>query len=121
MDTENPQPHFVVYEYLVNQPINITVEQLNTLLENNPERRPQVFIPHVQIIQQIFSDYMASQEPQLLSEEEFEKLKKYNKRFDCSICLESKCRGRELDCEHLFCNKCIKEWLTTKNTNCPIC
>ena len=40
----------------------------------------------------------------------------------CSICLELNKNKftRQLNCDHLFCDDCIREWFKFKNT-CPVC
>jgi len=40
--------------------------------------------------------------------------------LECMICLDSDKINAELPCGHKFHNKCINEWLSTKNT-CPVC
>ncbi|KAM7541393.1 hypothetical protein Aperf_G00000022951 [Anoplocephala perfoliata] len=40
--------------------------------------------------------------------------------LECSICLERLKDPRSLTCSHIFCQKCITDWLTTSN-GCPIC
>jgi len=40
--------------------------------------------------------------------------------LECMICLDSSKINAELPCGHKFHNKCINEWLGTKNT-CPVC
>jgi hypothetical protein len=39
----------------------------------------------------------------------------------CSICLDEFIDKVELECEHMFCRKCIKESLSKVNDNCPLC
>ena len=56
-----------------------------------------------------------------VSIENFEKLEKCNDVTDCSICFENKKENIKLNCEHIFCNRCIKKWLTEKSNTCPTC
>mgnify|MGYP001335467249 FL=1 len=56
-----------------------------------------------------------------ISIENFEKLEKCNDITDCSICFENKKENIKLNCEHIFCNRCIKKWLTEKSNTCPTC
>ena len=42
---------------------------------------------------------------------------------ECYICLQNFTRNknvRQLPCEHIFCEECLKPWLK-KNSICPIC
>jgi hypothetical protein len=39
---------------------------------------------------------------------------------DCAICLYECVDNVRLECEHDFCYKCIKKWLSIKRT-CPVC
>ena len=39
---------------------------------------------------------------------------------ECAICLYECEDGVRLNCEHDFCYKCIKQWLSIKRT-CPVC
>lgn len=43
-----------------------------------------------------------------------------NSTCDCHICLEQIQEPRKLICEHIYCDKCIKTWLS-KHKTCPIC
>ena len=56
-----------------------------------------------------------------VSIENFEKVEKCNDVTDCSICFENKKENIKLNCEHIFCNRCIKKWLTEKSNTCPTC
>lgn len=56
-----------------------------------------------------------------ISIENFEKLEKCNDVTDCSICFENKKDNIKLNCEHIYCNRCIKKWLTEKSNTCPTC
>lgn len=41
-------------------------------------------------------------------------------RRECPICFDSPVRPVTLDCNHLFCEMCIAEWLDKEHT-CPVC
>lgn len=56
-----------------------------------------------------------------ISIENFEKLEKCNDVTECSICFENKKDNIKLNCEHIYCNRCIKKWLTEKSNTCPTC
>ena len=48
------------------------------------------------------------------------KHKQYDSSTDCAICLYECVDNVRLECEHDFCYKCIKKWLSIKRT-CPVC
>lgn len=78
------------------------------------------------IINSIFtdfiSDYINSYYTEYkLSDEEFEKLNTMDKDYECNICMEEKKKGILLDCNHIFCENCLKEWLTKSKKTCPTC
>lgn len=68
-----------------------------------------------------------------LSDEEFEKLELLKdetliENKQCNICLEDLTKEdmmkqtlRQLKCQHIYHNECIKEWLTKQSTKCPTC
>ncbi len=56
-----------------------------------------------------------------VSIENFEKLEKCNNMTDCSICFENMKDNIKLNCGHIYCNRCIKKWLTEKSNTCPTC
>jgi hypothetical protein len=66
-----------------------------------------------------------------LSETEFSELEtieydidKYKDQKSCSICIETYNQDDgliKLKCNHIFHNDCIKPWLTSKSTKCPVC
>ncbi len=56
-----------------------------------------------------------------VSIENFEKLEKCDNMTDCSICFENKKDNIKLNCGHIYCNRCIKKWLTEKSNTCPTC
>ena len=62
----------------------------------------------------------ASVKPKV-SLENFEKLEKFNKVTDCGICFENMKDNIKLNCDHIYCNRCIKKWLTEKSNTCPTC
>jgi hypothetical protein len=42
---------------------------------------------------------------------------------DCSICMDALCKQplTLTKCKHVFHTKCLKNWTTNFNTNCPLC
>ena len=63
-------------------------------------------------------------EPQthkVLTIENFNKLEAVTYDVDCAICLKTNNDNIKLQCSHIFCKKCIEEWLTNKSNTCPIC
>jgi len=56
-----------------------------------------------------------------VSLENFEKLEKTNEDTNCGICFENMIDNIKLNCEHVYCNRCIKKWLTEKSNTCPTC
>ncbi|KAL3504675.1 hypothetical protein ACH5RR_034516 [Cinchona calisaya] len=45
-------------------------------------------------------------------------------RVECSICLSEFEEGdeiRELECNHMFHNKCLEKWLQGCQATCPLC
>ena len=68
----------------------------------------------------------------VLSEDKFNKLDKIklcnidnNISKECLICLECFSDNNEelikINCDHLFHNNCIKNWLCCESNKCPIC
>jgi hypothetical protein len=51
------------------------------------------------------------------------KSKKHNSDEMCSICLNNVLcnEGGYLSCNHMFHNKCLKQWIDLKHTTCPNC
>tara|TARA_A100001015_G_scaffold250129_1_gene288401 strand:- start:367 stop:891 length:525 start_codon:yes stop_codon:yes gene_type:complete len=49
----------------------------------------------------------------------FSNINKYS--IFCSICQENQLNTIKIDCNHHFCEECIKEYLKINNNNCPIC
>ncbi|KAM9311530.1 E3 ubiquitin-protein ligase RNF213 [Gastrophryne carolinensis] len=39
----------------------------------------------------------------------------------CAICRDYPSEPVCLDCNHVFCQGCLKQWLDTRNTTCPMC
>ena len=56
-----------------------------------------------------------------VSLENFERLEKCNEVTNCCICFENMEDNIKLNCEHIYCNSCIKKWLTEKSNTCPTC
>lgn len=94
-------------------PIDIYLEP-----ENEDEFFNIVLTSYLSIL---VSDHINRLYNNTLSEEEFNKLLKINKEFECGICMEQKNTGIELDCNHLYCLECLKKWLTTVKKTCPTC
>jgi len=44
-------------------------------------------------------------------------------KTDCGICLDQVSNSIDLDCGHIFCEKCIGTWIITKQekSTCPMC
>ena len=60
-------------------------------------------------------------QPDILSDEEFNKLTKIDEKVECPVCMDFKPGGIELSCKHRFCEPCIKSWLTVRKNTCPTC
>lgn len=71
------------------------------------------------IISRVVDNY--TDDENKLSQQDFNKLKKITTNFECSICMEYRHEGILLNCDHIFCESCIKEWLTKSKKNCPTC
>lgn len=57
----------------------------------------------------------------VMSETDFSNLPKSNEINNCPICFVDNTDNVILECNHIFCTNCIKEWLTKNKNNCPIC
>lgn len=72
-------------------------------------------------------DNNETEETEVLTEEEFNRLEKSNVTevdMECSICIETFTMGQpaiKLPCNHFFHHNCIKVHLTTYNNKCPLC
>lgn len=91
----------------------------------------------VEYIRRIFNEISLrrlQKQNKVLTEQQFAKLqtKPYNDlnkdglyiSEKCEICLEDYTESTSvtvLGCKHCFCTKCIKNWLLSKNKNCPKC
>lgn len=73
------------------------------------------------IINSIFTDFISDYSEYNLSYEDFDKLSRIDKDYECNICMEEKEKGILLDCNHIFCENCLKEWLTKSKKTCPTC
>ena len=56
-----------------------------------------------------------------LTEEEFENIEDFKDVHDCPICYYKKYNNKKLPCNHIFCNKCIENWLIKNSNSCPLC
>lgn len=74
------------------------------------------------IITELINDYVNSFDNESkLSDVEFNKLNRTDQHFECSICMDNKHNGILLNCNHIFCEDCLKKWLTTVKNTCPSC
>jgi hypothetical protein len=78
------------------------------------------------IINSVFADFISDYinsyyDDDKLSQEDFEKLNKVDRDFECNICFNEKHSGILLDCNHVFCETCLREWLTNNKKTCPTC
>lgn len=74
------------------------------------------------IIDSIFTEFINSYyERYILSTEDFNQLNRIDKDYDCNICMEEKKNGILLNCNHIFCEDCLREWLTKNKKTCPTC
>ena len=74
------------------------------------------------IFTEFISDYINSFYSEAkLSDEDFSKLNKVTRDYECNICMEDKQEGVLLNCNHIFCESCLKKWLTTMKNTCPTC
>ena len=107
----------------INETTNLVNEINNIMSSNNTINNyivdlsiinnREFFIPSSEIINLINRD--------IISEEDLEKNSiKIETKYECSICFDEKEKGILLNCEHIFCEECIKIWIKKKN-NCPIC
>ena len=72
------------------------------------------------LIDDYLTDHQCIEKP-IITIEQFEKLEKCSEITDCSICFENMKDNIKLKCDHIFCNRCIKKWLTEKSNTCPTC
>lgn len=75
----------------------------------------------IQSLTGLMLNRLNEQQRTTISLEKFETLKKDNTLSECPICYNDKDNNVCLDCNHKFCNSCIKRWLTEKEDSCPIC
>ena len=66
-----------------------------------------------------FEDFIPfNQKPSINLEKHTEPVKK----FECAICYENiSCNYANLNCNHIFCNNCIKTQIQTNNICCALC
>lgn len=78
------------------------------------------------IVNSIFIDFIndyinSLYDESKLSEEDFNKLNRIKQNFECNICMDDKSEGVLLNCNHVFCETCIKQWLINNKKTCPTC
>ena len=56
-----------------------------------------------------------------ISLESFQRLEKCKDISNCSICFENMKDNIKLNCNHIYCENCIKKWLTERSNTCPTC
>ena len=79
-------------------------------------------IPSSSFIERIFNDYI--QNSYKLTDTEYENnIIELNCSIDeCPICFNYSDKSVQIKkCEHIFCESCIKNWLTKHKYTCPIC
>tara|TARA_B100001093_G_scaffold501778_1_gene553896 strand:+ start:2327 stop:2797 length:471 start_codon:yes stop_codon:yes gene_type:complete len=106
---------------ILNETGNETREMLTTnmnlILSTNNS-----FFPSSNLIERIFNDYILDKNK--LSKDEYDK---YTIRLDekvkeCPICFnESDKSVKIINCEHIFCETCIENWLLNHKNTCPLC
>ena len=57
----------------------------------------------------------------VLSIDQVNNLEKYELEATCPICMDDTSNNIKLNCQHIFCNECIKTWLSKQSNTCPIC
>ena len=57
----------------------------------------------------------------VLSIDQINNLEKCELESTCPICIEDTSNNIKLNCQHIFCNECIKTWLSKQSNACPIC
>tara|TARA_B100000287_G_scaffold435647_1_gene505283 strand:+ start:1536 stop:1943 length:408 start_codon:yes stop_codon:yes gene_type:complete len=58
---------------------------------------------------------------EIINKNTFDKLEKISKPIVCPICMDTTYNNIKLNCEHTFCENCIKKWLMQKSNTCPNC
>ena len=97
---------------------NFTETQPN-VIDNNLSN---IFIPASDLIERLFTDYIENKNK--LNEEEYMEntVKIHSKLEECPICFNSSETGIKItQCQHVFCEDCIKNWLQKHKNTCPIC
>ena len=89
---------------------------MNLILTNSS------FFPSSHLIERIFNDYILNKNK--LSEDDYTKytVTLNHKINECPICfIESDKSVKIINCNHIFCENCIKNWLKNHHNTCPIC
>jgi hypothetical protein len=95
---------------------NYLTENIDDLFSDNT-----VVIPSMETMLTILNDYKKEQEFIKLTLDEIKQIKTKHTKFTCSICLKEKTIGKILECNHMFCKRCITTWLSKHVNNCPNC
>jgi pyruvate formate-lyase activating enzyme-like uncharacterized protein len=93
---------------------------------NNIEEVSNLILNHLETINQIDLDFInfisrEVNERDVMNEEDFQNLEKTDSENNCPICFLDTKDNIILNCKHVFCESCIKEWLIKNKNNCPIC
>ena len=98
------------YEHHINNLINSITVDINTF-----------FSIETVMVRMAIEDSLKEAEKPKMSLQSFEKLEKCKDISNCSICFENMNDNIKLNCNHIYCENCIKKWLTEKSNTCPIC
>ena len=93
----------------------------NTIRASDINLTSEILFPNPTIIQRIYDEYIANQKK--LNIEEYENsIEKIEEKIECPICFNNfdNCILIK-NCDHKFCEKCIKNWLIEQKGNCPMC
>ena len=80
------------------------------------------FFPPSILIERIFNDYIENKN-KLTNDEYNNNTEQINEKLEeCPICFcESEYKIKLKNCEHMFCEDCIRNWLQNHKNSCPIC